>query len=204
MNVTVVDLNLGNLSSLILRLKYLGVNNLALTNDPDKIYMSDKVLLPGVGNFAAAQEELSNKPELKEVLEKIFLEKNKYILAICLGFQLLCESSDESGMHSGFRIFDTKIRKFKATSHFLVPHVGFNQVFWEEASWLTKDIKNGGDFYFTHSYRALVINDNKMLTTNYGEQFMSGFVKDNIAGVQFHPELSKKNGVQLINNFLRA
>jgi len=204
MNVAVVDLNLGNLSSLILRLKYLGVNNLTLTNDPDKIYMSDKVLLPGVGNFAAAHEELSNKPELKEVLEKIFLEKNKYILAICLGFQLLCESSDESGMHSGFRIFHTKVRKFKATSHFKVPHVGFNQVFWDEASWLTKDIKSGGDFYFTHSYRALVINNNKILTTNYGEQFMSGCVEDNIAGVQFHPELSKKNGVQLINNFLRA
>ena len=77
-------------------------------------------------------------------------------------------------------------------------------MFWDEASWLTKDIKNGGDFYFTHSYRALVINNNKILTTNYGEQFMSGCVEDNIAGVQFHPELSKKNGVQLINNFLRA
>lgn len=204
MNVAVVDLNLGNLSSLILRLKYLGVNNLTLTNDPDKIYKSDKVLLPGVGNFAAAHEELSNKPELKEVLEKIFLEKNKYILAICLGFQLLCESSNESGMHGGFKIFNSKVRKFKATNHFKIPHVGFNQVFWDEVSWLTKDIKSGGDFYFTHSYRALIINNNKILTTNYGEQFMSGCVRDNIAGVQFHPELSKKNGVQLINNFLRA
>jgi len=204
MNVAIVDLNLGNLSSLILRLNYLGVDNLTLTNDPEKIYKADKILLPGVGNFAAAHEELSNKSELKGALEQIFLEKNKYILAICLGFQLLCESSDESGIHSGLGVFKTNIRKFKVASEFKVPHVGFNQVFWDESSWLTKDIKNGGDFYFTHSYRALVINNKKILTTKYDEEFMSGCVTDTIAGVQFHPELSKKNGIKLINNFLKA
>ena len=125
-------------------------------------------------------------------------------MCICLGMQLLASESFEEKPTKGLNFIPNKVRKFnfKETKN-KIPHVGFNQVFFEKKNKLFKGLQSGADFYFVHSYRILPekMSDN-ISKTNYGIDFMSSFIKDNIYATQFHPEKSQSNGIKLLNNFL--
>lgn len=198
--LTIIDYNLGNIKSVINAFNYLGVST-KITNDKKIIKNSSKILLPGVGSFKKAMENIK-KLELEEIINELVLIKKIPVLGICLGMQLLTQSSEEDGFTKGFEFIDGKISRFKSDLKLSIPHIGFNSVDNNEDNILFKNIENNSDFYFVHSYK-LEYEQKKYNTglTDYGERFISTFQKDNIFGVQFHPEKSQSNGLKLLKNF---
>ena len=160
----------------------------------------DKLILPGVGNYAMAIAKI-RKLNLDAQIEELVINQKKPILGICLGMQLLGDSSTESGFNSGLSLVSGTVDKF-IESEQKVPHVGYNQVISSKDSRLYAGIEDNSDFYFTHSFKMLSGSTIGQSFCRYGEDFVASFELDNIAGVQFHPELSQKNGLQLISNFV--
>jgi glutamine amidotransferase len=130
------------------------------------------------------------------------LTNKKPILGICLGMQLMANSSTEDGLHDGFGFIPAKVTMFDKEK-LKIPHVGFNQVEFFDTSKLYRDLENRSDFYFTHSYHMSSNNDIHQAVCDYGRKFIVSYELDNIAGVQFHPELSQTNGLKLLDNFIK-
>lgn len=202
MNVVIVDYGMGNIKSISSTLKYLGVSDIELSGDYEKLKKADKLILPGVGSFGIAMMEIRKK-NLDVYLKDIVINENKPILGICLGMQLMGNSSSEDGDNAGLCFVDTEVRRFKA-ENIKIPHVGFNQVEVVKGSKLYNGIPPNPDFYFTHSYRMMGESEINQSTCTYGERFIASFEYKNIAGVQFHPELSQKNGLRLLKNFVET
>lgn len=173
-----------------------------LTCDSDDLAELSHLIIPGVGSFAAVVGEVKAKPSLSESISA-FASNGKPLLGICLGMQLLGESSDESPGVSGLGILDFKAVTMKNLSgQFPIPHVGWNQIDIKTSSPLFEGIPSGTDFYFSHSFQ--VTESSFGIThTNYGEQFISSVSKENIYGVQFHPERSQEFGHRVLENFLK-
>jgi len=202
MKIAIVDYGMGNIHSLQGALHFLGVSNIILTADEIQLNEADKLILPGVGSFGKAMSEIRFR-SLDKILSKIVLEDKKPILGVCLGMQIMSRSSNEDGENSGLGFINTRVEKFENTE-LPIPHVGFNQVqIPENSSRLFKNFSNNPDFYFTHSYRMIGEDSIIKSTCSYDGTFISSFEKDNIAGVQFHPELSQRNGLLLIDNFIK-
>ena len=199
--ITIIDYGMGNLGSLTNVFRYLG-GDVKISSDPNKIVKSNVAILPGVGSFNKAMK-IIKKNSIDDAI-KSFISKGNYLMCICLGMQLLASESFEEKPTKGLNFIPNKVRKFnfKETKN-KIPHVGFNQVFFEKKNKLFKGLQSGADFYFVHSYRILPekMSDN-ISKTNYGIDFMSSFIKDNIYATQFHPEKSQSNGIKLLNNFL--
>ena len=176
--VTIIDYGSGNLFSIKNALEYLGYRS-EITDSPKKIAKSKICILPGVGAFDAS---------------------------ICLGMQLLCQSSTENIFSKGFNFINLKVDKFKKKKNFKYPHVGFNNISNNKNMRILKYLPSNPDFYFDHSLRTSITNklDVETSITNYGENFVSCFEKDNIFGTQFHPEKSKTNGLKLLSNFIKC
>jgi len=200
MKVAIVDYGMGNLHSLEGALNFLECNDICITNDINVLNNSDKIILPGVGNFNKAMIEINNLGLYKTLNDLIVLKK-KPILGICLGMQLLGLSSTEGAFNRGLEIVSGKVEKF-TSNKIRVPHVGFNQVNPNTSSRLYRNLYNRPDFYFTHSYRMTGSNVLGTSYTNYGDRFIASYEFENVAGVQFHPELSQKNGLLLLKNFI--
>jgi glutamine amidotransferase len=200
MKIVIVDYGMGNIRSISSTLSYLGVDGVSLSSDYDEMKSADKLILPGVGSFGKAMSLIRNR-SIDVYLRELVLTDKKPILGICLGMQLLGKSSDEDGENDGLGLVNSIVRKFNATA-LKIPHVGFNQVETASNSRLYAGIAEKSDFYFTHSYRMMSEADINPSFCVYGEQFIASFEKDNIAGVQFHPELSQYNGLNLLRNFI--
>lgn len=201
MILAIVDYGMGNTHSILGVLKHLGISEITVTDSYEELSNADKLILPGVGSFAKAMKEIANR-KLDKCLKNIVLEQKKPILGICLGMQIMSESSTEDGYTKGLGFVKTKVDKFKNLS-LPIPHVGFNQVILPvSSSKLYKGFNTLPDFYFTHSYRMQGEDVMSTALCNYGEPFMASFEKENMVGVQFHPELSQNNGLRLIRNFL--
>lgn len=203
--ITIVNYGMGNLGSVQNMFKYIGVESI-ITGDLDKIRSAEKLLLPGVGAFDAAMEQINNQ-NLKEVLDQKVLEEKVPVLGICLGMQLLVKGSDE-GKLPGLGWIPARAIKFEAHNQLKVPHMGWNEVTVSNSSALTGGLDGlAGDdenarFYFVHSYHVQVEDEKySMLKTNYGLSFDSGIHHENIYGCQFHPEKSHKYGMHLLKNF---
>ena len=196
--IVVIDYGLGNLASVTNALNTLGVKN-KISSDPLVIQKAKGLILPGVGAAKQGMENLK-----KNGLEKVLIDeikKGKPFLGICLGMQLLFEKSEE-GNAKCLRIFGGTVKKFRKMRK--VPQIGWNDVrIMNQESRIMKNIKNKSYFYFVNSYYCDP-TDKKIIagTTTYGETFVSVVEKDNIVGVQFHPEKSGKVGFQLIKNFI--
>jgi glutamine amidotransferase len=202
MKLAIVDYGMGNIKSLKSSLEYLGVENIILTNNYNELRDADKLILPGVGSFAIAMSRIiANK--INDKLHDIVILQKKPILGICLGMQLLCKSSNEDGLNNGLSFIDANVTKFENEA-LKIPHVGFNQVAIKSNSILFKNIKNNSDFYFTHSYKVSSSASINSSLCNYGDNFIAAFEQSNIYATQFHPELSQKNGLQLLKNFLKT
>jgi glutamine amidotransferase len=202
MKVVIVDYGMGNIKSIISSLNFLGVEDIILSSEFEVLNSADKLILPGVGSFGSAILHIRQK-NLDKFLNSIVIEKKRPLLGICLGMQLLCTSSTEDGFNLGLGFVEGKVTKFVETENLKIPHVGFNQVHMNIPSKLYSNLDQISDFYFTHSYK-MSSNDSRILSSycSYGQKFISSFEYENIAGVQFHPELSQRNGIRLLNNFI--
>ena len=202
-NVGIVNYGMGNIKSIENSLLYLGCRFKVL-NNPDKIFSYSHLILPGVGSFKKAIENLKIDG-LHQAIQECANNKGINLLGICLGMQLLCESSSEGGFTKGLSLIKNKVETFtkKEVGNKKIPHVGFNQVKIEKDSFLFKNINDNSDFYFDHSFRVIQNNNlQNFQTCEYGTRFVASFEKDNIYGTQFHPEKSDKLGLQIIKNFL--
>lgn len=197
--IAILDYGVGNLKSIYNMFKKIGVESV-ITSDIEEIKKADKYLLPGVGSFDHGINSLKNAPFF-EMLEKEVLENKKPILGICLGMQLLTNSSEE-GKEKGLGWVDAKTIKFDLEDKSLsIPHMGWNKTKPTCTDNIFKNLEENR-FYFVHSYHV-VCNDERdvLATADYGEKFICSIYKDNIYGVQFHPEKSHKFGMRLFKNF---
>lgn len=199
--ITIVDYGMGNLGSVFNMFKKIGVEA-KISSEVEEISRAEKLVLPGVGSFDAAMkriEELGMTNTLNELVNK-----NKIpVLGICLGMQLLMESSEE-GKEKGLGWIKGKAIGFKKriSQEYKIPHMGWNDVSVKNASRLTENYSEEIRFYFVHSYFVRAEHEeNSMFKCIYGLEFDAGVYKDNIFGVQFHPEKSHKYGMQLFKNF---
>ncbi len=202
MKIAIIDYGMGNLKSLKGAFQQIGIEDIETTKDPQCIREADKLILPGVGAFKLAMENIK-KFNLDSIIRENVLDRKKPILGICLGMQLLTQSSEEGGSTKGLNLVPGNVIKFKK-GKFPIPHIGFNQVKPNIKSKLYLSFNYELiDFYFVHSYKVTSTKDINQGISNYMENFISSFELGNIAGVQFHPELSQKNGLKLLSNFIQ-
>jgi glutamine amidotransferase len=202
MKIVIIDYGLGNLGSMANMLKKIGAQAV-VSSDPLVIEKAEKLILPGVGSFDGGMKNLASRG-LLTVINKRVLEDKVSILGVCLGMQLLSKRSEE-GQLSGLGWLDTETIRFKfedANYNLKIPHMGWNQVTVHQSHPLFTDLEEVNRFYFVHSYHVVCANqDNVLASSSYGFSFTSAIVKDNIMGVQFHPEKSHKFGMLLLKNF---
>lgn len=193
---------MGNLGSVQNMFKRIGVPT-EITNDINEIKKAQKLLLPGVGAFGAAMQKIEESG-LREILDQKVLEEKIPVLGICLGMQLLSQSSEE-GISPGLGWISARTLKFNFTNSALkIPHMGWNTVHPVKESRLIENFDNETRFYFVHSYYVKADNAEDVLTTtHYGLDFDSIIQHENIYGAQFHPEKSHKFGMRLLENFAR-
>lgn len=197
----IVDYGLGNLGSIKNMLHKLGYTS-KITSDLGEIAHAHKLILPGVGSFDKGMSNLESKG-IRRVLDKRVLEDKVPVLGICLGMQLMTRRSDE-GKLAGLSWVDGECLRFDFSDKpgFKVPHMGWNYVNYQDNA-VINDNSMKHRFYFVHSYYVKIDRKSEELfSTTYGHKFTSGFKKDNIIGVQFHPEKSHKFGMKLLRNFL--
>lgn len=198
--IAVVDYGLGNLRSVSKALETVGAK-VETTGEPEKIAEADGIVLPGVGAFYHGITNLE-KLGIIPVLRKAVIQ-GKPFLGICLGLQLLFSETEEHGIHKGLNIIEGRVKKF--TDGVKIPHIGWNQAKFEMPKCkIFEGIPDESYFYFAHSY--YVEPDDRTIiatTTEYGIEFTSSIVKNNVLGVQFHPEKSSSPGLKILENFLK-
>jgi glutamine amidotransferase len=199
--ITIVNYGMGNLGSLLNMFKRLGVNA-SIEADPVVIGQAKKLILPGVGAFDAAMMRINNLSGLREILEYKARVEKVPILGVCLGMQLLTDSSQEGEM-DGLGWIPGKTTRLPLQSGFKVPHMGWNIAQpTQRSSPLTSNLESDPRYYFVHSYCVHVENpEHSLMRTSYGVEFDAAIGCENIFGVQFHPEKSHKFGMQILKNF---
>ena len=198
--IAIIDYDAGNIKSVEKALNYLGEEAI-ITRDHDEIVNSDKVILPGVGAFADAMEKI-HRYGLEETIHEV-VEKNIPFLGICLGLQLMFESSDEGPGVKGLGLLPGKILRIPKSRDLKIPHMGWNNIKVKEDSRLFKGLPENPYVYFVHSY-YLQADDEDIVaaTTEYGVKIHAAVEKDNIFACQFHPEKSSTVGLQILKNFV--
>ena len=200
--IVIIDYGMGNLGSIANMLKKVGVPAV-ISSDPAVVEKADRLILPGVGAFDAGIKNLATR-DLIPLLNFRVLEQKTPILGVCLGMQLLCKRSEE-GQLPGLGWLDAEAVRFKFgsnTANLKIPHMGWNSLAVCQPHSLFANLEAENRFYFVHSYHVVCADQSNVLAqTNYGFDFASAVVKDNILGVQFHPEKSHKFGMHLYKNF---
>ncbi len=194
---------MGNLRSVQKAFEKVGCNAV-ITNNHDIIREADKIVLPGVGAFKDGMKNLEELG-LIDILNEEVLKNKKPFLGICLGMQLIAKKSYENGETEGLGWVDAEVVKFNFSNQdkkLKIPHVGWNNVHYQNNSTLFKDVLNNSDFYFVHSYYFKTNENIVTSTTDYGFNFVSSINKDNIYACQFHPEKSQIVGLKVIENFI--
>ena len=206
MNVTIVDYNSGNISSVINSFKEVAKDkvNIKVTSDLNKIKSSDKVVLPGQGSFKSCVDALNKINGLVETLNEFAIKKKKPLLGICVGLQMFADLGYEETETKGLGWISGKVLKIdNQNNKFKLPHIGWNEINIIKEGKIFKDIKNKSHMYFVHSYE-LVPDDKSIIsaTTDYASNIVCSVEKENIFGTQFHPEKSDKMGLKIIENFV--
>lgn len=199
--IGIINYGMGNLASVQNAFDFIGVKSTIISN-PGEISQMDKLVLPGVGAFGMAMENINKSGFADEIKESV-LVKQKPIIGICLGMQLLLETSNEHGQHNGLGIIKGKVSYFgDSISNLPIPHMGWNNATAAKESILFKDIDPSASFYFVHSYFCQLAEESEVAAvTDYGITFHSSLAKGHIMGCQFHPEKSQKSGLQIFKNF---
>ncbi|MEK3718676.1 imidazole glycerol phosphate synthase subunit HisH [Paenibacillus sp. FSL R7-0333] len=200
MAVAIVDYGMGNLHSVSKAVERLGYTSL-VTSDAAEILAADSVILPGVGAFGDAMEHL-RESGMDDVV-RAAASAGQPVLGICLGMQLLFSSSEEHGEHKGLGLLPGAVVRFAPRDGYKVPHMGWNKLsFRQPESPLLAGLTEG-HVYFVHSYHALAADSDLLAVTDYGHPVTAIVGRDNVYGMQFHPEKSGELGMKLLGNFLQ-
>ena len=207
MNVTIVDYQSGNISSVINSFNEVakGKVNLEVTSDIKKIESSDKIVLPGQGSFKSCVDSLNSISGLAETLKEFAIINNKPLLGICVGLQMFADVGYEEAETKGLGWIPGKVSKIdNQNGKFKLPHIGWNEIEIQKESKIFKDIKNKSHMYFVHSYE-FIPEDKSVIsaTTDYSSKIVCSIERDNLFGTQFHPEKSDKKGLKIIENFIK-
>lgn len=206
MKVAIIDYQLSNLFSVKHALEYLNVD-CQITSDPKILSSADAAILPGVGAFGDAMNNLKKFNLLDSIHN--FIKQGKPFMGVCLGMQLIFSESEEFGFHQGLCIIKGKVIKFKSQKKKIkVPQIGWNQILKKEKNWLNsplKNIKNGEFMYFVHSYYVVPQDQNVVLSGTIYEDvsYCSSLLRDNIFATQFHPEKSGPEGIKIYKDWLK-
>jgi len=173
-----------------------------ISNNPDKLDYATHIVLPGVGAFGDCMKGLQAVTGMVAKLKEQVLKNKKPFLGICVGMQMLAEKGFENGEHEGLGWLKGNVEKIPAGKNLRIPQMGWNSIKIKKKSRLMNGLEDGSDFYFVHSYFMETAQDNITAITEYGIDITAVVEKENIFGVQFHPEKSQHNGLKLINNFL--
>jgi len=206
MNVTIVDYNSGNISSVINSFKEVAQKkiNIEVTFDFKKIKSADKVVLPGQGSFKSCVDALNNIDGLVDSLNDFAINNKKPLLGICVGLQMFADIGYEETKTKGLGWISGKVSKIdNQNGKYKLPHIGWNQINIVKDSKIFKNIENNSHMYFVHSYE-FIPNDKNVIsaTTNYSSNIVCSVEKENLFGTQFHPEKSDKIGLKIIDNFI--
>lgn len=197
--IGVVDYKAGNLKSVDSALSHLGAEFL-ISDDPDRLIKCDKMIFPGVGEARSAMAVLNSSGLGQAVKE--FAASGKPLLGICLGAQIVFDSSEERDTEC-LGIIPGQVKRFSSAMGLKIPHMGWNTIKHININ-LFKGIKQNSSFYFVHSYYIEAdLKENESAICNYGLDFTAAAVKDNILACQFHPEKSGEDGLQLLRNFIK-
>lgn len=200
--IAVINYGLGNARSVMGAIERLGYMS-SLTDSPKKLREAEKLILPGVGAFGDGMRRLRGLG-LIETLSQLVFEEKRPILGICLGVQLFAKTSCEFGRHEGLGWIDASVERVNPSDMSLrLPHVGWNGLAQIKPSPLFDGIPADALFYYVHSYRLDCYEpDNVVGECEYGQRFTAAIQKDNIYGVQFHPEKSQRHGLRILRNFI--
>jgi glutamine amidotransferase len=197
--ITVVDYKLNNLRSIENTLRRLG-HEVRVTSDPEDVQTAQKLILPGVGAFRDAMENLQGLGLVEPFIERV--RAGTPTLGICLGMHLLFTQSEEFGLHSGLDLIPGTVDRLPARLR--VPHMGWNQLSFRERGGIARDIDEGSFVYFVHSYYVQPVSESvTVATTDYEFEFPAIVHSDNVWATQFHPEKSQHVGERLLDNFAR-
>jgi len=195
-----LDFGMGNIRSLQKAFEYQGAD-VEVIQTPEKIERADALLIPGDGAFHTAMVNLKSSGFYDAILS--FISRGKPVLGVCIGFQVLFDSSDEFGaVEKGFGVFSGHISKF-SQKNLIIPHMGWNKVTLLADTPLFNEIPDNSYFYFVHSYAAKGVHEHALAKCEYGETFTAVVQKDNVFAAQFHPEKSYLAGLQMIKNFIK-
>ena len=200
--IVILDYEMGNIGSIQNILYRAGQKDVLISRQPDILMKADKLILPGVGAFDTGMSNLK-KYDLIEPIKDFALNKKKPILGICLGMQLLGRRSEE-GKEKGLELISFDNIRFKLDNDYKIPHMGWDYIDIVNRNIpIVKGLEQWQRYYFVHSYHAKCDNEeNILMTCEYGYRFPAAVVKDNIYGVQFHPEKSHQFGLMLLKNFV--
>ena len=206
MNVTIVDYNSGNISSVFNSFEEVAKDkvNIEVTSDLKKIKSSDKLVLPGQGSFKSCVDALKSINGLVNTLNEFAINDKKPLLGICVGLQMLADIGYEEIDTKGLGWISGKVSKIdNQNDKFKLPHIGWNEIDIVKDSKIFKGIENKSHMYFVHSYE-FIPKDKSVIsaTTNYSSNIVCSVEKENIFGTQFHPEKSDKMGLKIIDNFI--
>ena len=206
MNVTIVDYNSGNISSVINSFKEVAKDkvNIEVTSDLNKIKSSDKVVLPGQGSFKSCVDAINNIKGLVDTLNEFAINNKKPLLGICVGLQMFADVGYEETETNGLGWISGKVSKIdNQNGKYKLPHIGWNEINIMKDSKIFKDIENKSHMYFVHSYE-FIPEDKSVIsaTTDYSSNVVCAVEKENIFGTQFHPEKSDKMGLRIVENFI--
>jgi len=200
--VLVIDYGMGNTDSVIRAVEECGGEPI-LSNSKSDFELASHIILPGVGAFQTGIKHI-NDLGIKPILEEQVFKHRIPFLGICLGMHLLADKGFENGETIGLGWIEGRVEKFEKTENDQkIPHIGWNEVHFEKKTSIFEGLKSGKDYYFVHSYHFIINNPSQIIaTTPYCGGFVSAVKKDNIFGVQFHPEKSQKMGFAVLKNFL--
>lgn len=203
--IAIIDYGAGNLRSVRNTLTYLGAADIVTVTTPDQLNGADKIVLPGVGAFGAGMDALRAAGFEQPI--KDYVAAGVPLIGICLGMQYLFETSDEMGIHQGLGLLPGRVTRFPEdkllAQGYKIPHMGWNQLHIKRDHPLLKNVKSGGYAYFVHSYYVEPADPNDVLAiTDYGIDYATIVGRDNVFGIQPHPEKSQIVGQQILHNFL--
>lgn len=197
--IAIIDYGMGNLASVQNAFLKVGYPTI-ITSHPEEILQADKVVLPGVGAFGDAIDNLRRRGIDQTIYE--IVARQTPLLGICLGLQLLFSESEENGLHQGLGIIPGRVQRFRLPADFKVPQIGWNSIETEPASRMLAGIPSGSYFYFVHSYYVVPEDETVVAArTDYGVNFVSAIEKSSIMAAQFHPEKSSRLGLHILKNF---
>ena len=207
MNVTIVDYQSGNISSVINSFTDVAKSTVSLevTSDINKIKSSDKIVLPGQGSFKSCVDSLNSINGLVDTLKEFVITNKKPLLGICVGLQMFADVGYEEVETKGLGWIPGKVTKIdNQNGKFKLPHIGWNEIEIQKESKIFKDIKNKSHMYFVHSYEFVPEDKSVILaTTDYSSKIVCAVERENLFGTQFHPEKSDKTGLTIIDNFIK-